>query len=98
MIIGVIVMIPVIGVLPVLVAVNEGTFPVPDAGNPIAGFEFVQLKLTPAGEPAKMLAGKIVPSFMVVSELKTLIEATGVTVTESVAVAVAHWPGVLVNV
>lgn len=31
------------------VAVNEGRFPVPDAPNPIAVFELVQVNVAPAG-------------------------------------------------
>ena len=38
-------MLAVIGELPVLIAVNEGMFPVPDAPKPIADKEFVQVIL-----------------------------------------------------
>ena len=58
------VMVAVISVLPVLVAVNCGKLPVPDAANPIAVFEFVQLMLTPdAGVVVNTVAGTIAPSF-----------------------------------
>ncbi len=40
---------PVSTVDPALVAVKLGWFPVPDAPNPIAVFEFVQPKVAPAG-------------------------------------------------
>jgi hypothetical protein len=46
-IIGVMVITAVTGSVPVLMAVKDGMFPVPDAASPIDGFELVQLKLTP---------------------------------------------------
>ena len=80
---------PVIGSSPLLVAVNDGILPVPDAGKPIAGFELIQLKLTFAGVPDKLFAGIIAPSFTVVSDV-VLTDPVGLTVTVNVAVAVAH--------
>lgn len=66
---GVTVMVAVISVLPVLVAVNCGTLPVPDAAKPIAGFEFVQLIVTPvAGVVVNTVAGITVPSLTVIFE------------------------------
>lgn len=63
---GVTVIVAVISVLPVLVAVNCGTLPVPDAAKPMAVFEFVQLMLTPdAGVVVNTVAGITVPSFTV---------------------------------
>ena len=41
--VGVTSIVPVIGVFPVLVAVNEAIFPVPLAANPMAVLVFVQL-------------------------------------------------------
>ncbi len=41
--VGVTVIVPVIGAFDELVAVNEGTFPVPLAVKPIAVFEFDQI-------------------------------------------------------
>ena len=41
-------MVAVIALLPVLVAVNTGKFPVPDAAKPMAGFELVHLMYVPA--------------------------------------------------
>ena len=41
--VGVMVIVPLIGVLPVLVVTKDGIFPVPDAASPIAVFELVQL-------------------------------------------------------
>ncbi len=64
---GVTVIVAVISVLPVLVAVNCGTLPVPDAAKPMAVFEFVQLMLTPdAGVVTNTVAGITVPSFTVI--------------------------------
>jgi len=40
---GVMVMVPLIGVLPLLLAVNAGMFPVPVAASPIEGLELVQV-------------------------------------------------------
>ena len=37
--------IPEIGAFPVLFAKKDGIFPLPDAGNPIDAFEFVQLNV-----------------------------------------------------
>lgn len=47
---GVTVMVPEIGVLPELVPLNAVMSPLPEAPNPIAGFEFVQSKVTPVAE------------------------------------------------
>ena len=88
--VGVMVIVPVMGVLPVLVAVNAGIFPVPDAARPMAGFELVHVKLTPDGETEMLFTGMMEPSFTVVSDWNDIAEATGVTVTSSVAVAIAH--------
>jgi hypothetical protein len=90
-------MVPVIGVLPKLVAVKEGTLPVPDAAKPIAVFELLQVKLTPPGVPERVLRGITDPSSTDISLLELTIP-TGLTVTVNVAVSVAHWPGKLVNV
>ena len=48
--VGVTVIVPDIGVAPELVAVNDGTLPVPLAANPIAVLEFVHENVPPAGE------------------------------------------------
>ena len=90
--------VPLIGVVPVLVAVNEGTLPAPDAPRPIAVLLLVQLKLTPAGVPDKMFEAINVPSVTVVSKPTELTVPTGFTVTLSVAVGAAHCPAVVVNV
>jgi hypothetical protein len=90
-------MVPVIGLLPKLVAVKEGTLPVPDAAKPIAVFELLQVKLTPPGVPERMLRGITVPSSMVMLVLELTVPI-GLTVTVNVAVSTAHCPGELVNV
>jgi hypothetical protein len=90
-------MVPVIGVLPKLVAVKEGTLPVPDAAKPIAVFELLQVKLTPPGVPKRVLRGITNPSSTDISVLELTVP-TGLTVTVNVAVSVAHCPGELVNV
>ena len=79
----------VITALPLLVAMNDGMLPVPDAPKPIAVLEFVHLKLTPKGVPVRLLAGIEVPSFTVVSDSKSTV-ATGVTVTFNVKFDATH--------
>src|SRR5690242_18328353 len=90
-------MVPVIGALPLFVAMNAGTFPVPEATNPMAGLEFVQLKFTPAGVPERLLAGISVPSVTVVSDSKSTV-GTGVTVTATVKDDCAHCPAFAVKI
>lgn len=90
------VIVATMGSLPRLMAVNEGTFPVPEAGNPIAGLEFVQLYVTPAGVPVKKVAGTTAPSKTDVS-LRTTTVGSGFTVTVNVAV-LAHCPAAGVKV
>jgi len=46
----------VTGAAVALVAVNAAILPVPDAGRPIVGSEFVQLKIVLATEPVKLTA------------------------------------------
>ena len=67
LLIGVTVMVALMRLDPLLVAVKEGTLPVPDAAKPMAGLEFVQLKLTPAGVPEGLNAGMVVPSVTEIS-------------------------------
>ena len=55
------VIVATIGDVPVLTAGKEGTFPVPLDAIPMAGFEFVQLKLAPAGTDEKLDAGTALP-------------------------------------
>ena len=92
------VMTAITGADPLFTAVKDGILPVPDAGSPIAGLELVQLKLTPAGEPERLLPGMMAPSFTTVSLLPLKTVATGITVTLSVVPAEAHCPGTEVNV
>lgn len=60
--VGVTVMVAVTGVLPLLLAVNAGIFPVPLAARPIEVLLFVQLKVVPAREPEKFTALVRAPS------------------------------------
>ena len=55
-------MVAVMGLLVLLVAVNDGVFPVPDAASPIAGLELVQLNVAPDGVLVNADAGMIVPA------------------------------------
>ena len=57
MAVGTIVIIPEIGFKVVLVAVNEGTFPVPLAANPMAVLLLVHVKVVPFTGPVGTVAG-----------------------------------------
>ena len=94
---GVTVMVAVLGLVPWLTAVNDGGYPVPEDARPMAGLEFVQLKLIPVGPPFRLLAGTPAPSFTVMPDTG-FSEGRGVTVTVSVMAPVAHWPGAGVKV
>lgn len=54
--VGVTVIVPLIAVIPALVAVKAAMFPVPLAARPIAVFEFVQLKVVLATNPVNVIA------------------------------------------
>jgi len=54
--VGVTVMVLLIGVVPALVAVNEGSVLDPEAPEPMAGLLLVQLKVVPVTAPAKVTA------------------------------------------
>ena len=58
---GIAVIVAVIGAKVLFIAVNAGTLPLPLAASPIAGFEFVQLKVAPGGVLLKMLSGTVTP-------------------------------------
>ena len=47
-----------------LVAIKLGILPVPLAGSPIEGFEFVQLRTVPCGILEKLVDGTVVPTQM----------------------------------
>ena len=49
----------------VLVAIKLGILPVPLAGSPIEGFEFVQLRIVPCGILEKLVDGTVVPVQMI---------------------------------
>jgi hypothetical protein len=51
---GVTVMVAVTGVTPLLIALKEAILPVPAAARPMAGLEFVQLKVVPGTGPVKL--------------------------------------------
>ena len=51
---GVTVIVAVTGALLVLIAVNEGIFPLPEAAKPIVVLLFVQLKVVPLIAPEKV--------------------------------------------
>ena len=72
-------MVPVIGLLVELVAVKEGTFPVPDAPKPIAVFEFAHPKVVPGVELVKLLAGIVAPPQTVIFE-GAVVDGDGLTV------------------
>ena len=61
LIVGVTSIVPLIGAFVVLVIVNGAILPVPMATNPIAGFVFVQLQVTPVMLPIKFTASVNVP-------------------------------------
>ena len=56
------------GVLVVLTAVKEAIFPVPEAANPIAVLELVQVKLVPGVWLVNDIAGTAAPLHTVISE------------------------------
>jgi len=58
---GVTVMVAVIGVVPVLVAVKPGIFPLPLAGKPMPVFELVHAKVAPVVGLVNVVAGKASP-------------------------------------
>jgi hypothetical protein len=72
--VGVMVMEAVFGAIPVLVAVNEGIFPVPDAVSPMAGSLFTHTNVVPA--PTGLLM--VVTGTLIV--LQKTWSATGSTV------------------
>ena len=59
--VGVIVMVAITGTLVRLIAVNEGTLPVPLAARPIDGRLFVHAKVVPATGPETVVAGATAP-------------------------------------
>jgi len=69
---GVTVIVAVIGAVPALVAVNEGTFPFPPAPNPIDVLLFVHVNVVPGVELVKFVAGTMAP-------LQTSISAGTIT-------------------
>lgn len=62
---GTTVMVAVIGAEVLFTAVKLGTLPVPFAASPIEVFEFVQVKLAPAGALPKFCAETVAPAQIV---------------------------------
>ena len=60
--VGVTVIVAVIGEVVALVAVNEGIFPVPLAGRPIAVLLLVQVNVVPLTDPDKLVIGVVAPA------------------------------------
>ena len=88
---GVAVMVEVTGALVLFVAIKEGTFPLPEAPKPMAGFELTQT-ISASGFVVKFTPGIIAPSFTVVSVLAV---STGMALTSYVNLALsAHSPRV----
>jgi hypothetical protein len=79
--VGVTVIVAVIGVIPALVAVNEGTFPFPLAASPMAVLLLVQAKVAPAILLENEVAGTVAP-------LQTLMLAGTITVAVGLTVIV----------
>lgn len=69
---GVSVIVPEIGALPLLVAVNAGRFPVPDAPSPIEVLELVHDTLAVDGVGERTVAGTEFPAHQVCATLLTL--------------------------
>ena len=82
---GVMVIVAVIGVLPALIAVNEGALPLPLAASTIAGLELVQLKLAPAGVLLKVVAATVELLHAVIFAIAFTV-GNGSTVTVAMAV------------
>jgi hypothetical protein len=59
--VGVTVIVAITGVVPALVAVNDGILPVPLAASPIVGSLFVQAKVAPASGLVNAIAVVVAP-------------------------------------
>ena len=68
-----IVTVPLIALLEAFVAVNAGTFPFPDAPNPIAVFEFDQLVVEVAGTTLMVVCGTLAFSQAITSVIAEII-------------------------
>ena len=84
------VIVAIIGSLPLFTAMNEGRLPIPDAGKPIDGLEFVHFTAAP-GVAIKLKTGKTVPSLTVVFVTVTDGMAFTSNINEDVS---AHCPAV----
>lgn len=85
-------MVAVIGAVPLLVAVNAGTDPVPLAARPMAVLELVHAKLTAgAGVPVKVVAGTEAP--LQAEKFAGMVTVgAGLMVILAVALVAAHPP------
>ncbi len=75
------VIVPLIGAAPALVAVNAGTSPAPPAPKPMAVLLFVQVYVAPAGVLLSVVAATVAPAHTVVADGVVLIDGRGFTVT-----------------
>ena len=77
---GVTVIVETFGVEPAFVAVKTGVFPAPLAPRPITVFEFVQVKVAPAGVLANAEAATLPPLQIIIFVIGVTI-GVGLTVT-----------------
>jgi hypothetical protein len=76
--------IAVTAVAELLVATNDGNPPVPEAGNPMLGWLFVQVNVVPAaGVPTNVCAGTVAPEHNVIPDIGVAV-GDGFTVTSNV--------------
>lgn len=87
--VGITVIVEVIGDVVLLTARNGVILPFPLAANPIAGFEFVQLYVAPAGVLIKAPSGISAPS-QYVRSAGTVTTGRGFTVIENVRAVLTH--------
>lgn len=87
--VGVTVMVAVMGDVVLLTAVNGGTLPIPPIESPIAGLEFVQLYVAPAGVLIKAPSGIADPA-QYVRSAGTVTTGRGFTVMKNVLAVLTH--------
>jgi hypothetical protein len=59
--VGVTVIVATTGAVPLLIAVNDGIFPVPLTANPIDGSLFVHVYVVPATGPVNVITNVVAP-------------------------------------
>jgi len=87
--VGITVIVEVIGEVELLTAKNDGILPLPLAANPIAGLEFVQLNVAPAGVLNKAPSGIEDPA-QYVRFAGTVTTGRGFTVIINVRAVLTH--------